>query len=460
MKTSRQFILMVVVALIVAAVVLLPRREERAAVLASEGRHAEAIALLERRLASAPGDPDTLAALGRSRAALGDLRHAVETLDAYLAERPNDVAALRSQAELLLLSGSKDRYLDIQARLVSAQPSPASVTRLTELLRLHGLEADELAALKTYASKGMLEDSQLERLGTMLAERGNRREGREWLEIADRRAPAEATAGRLLFLELLLEAKENDRAIERTRFWMKAWRSSFLCGKLILRLARSGLNAGSSELASDCADLMPNDTPGMINYLASKGRQDLAQRMLLRWGDRMSKPSGQELRSFVQASAAVGNVGAPLTKMAELVRSSAAPAVQGELAEEVANAFGKSVLTGIRPLLSTEALLTRPLFAAELSMFEGNNEMARWFLTRVEPVQLSPQRSADWLAMLHRVETEAQVVAHLTAMWSEGRLPPELLPQFADEAARQGHVRVHDRIWNSVRYQADGRASK
>jgi hypothetical protein len=105
-------------------------------------------------------------------------------------------------------------------------------------------------------------------------------------------------------------------------------------------------------------------------------------------------------------------------------------------------------------------LLTRPLFAAELSMFEGNSEMARWFLNRVDPMQLSAQRSADWLAMLHRVETDADVLAHLTTMWSAGRLPPELLPQFADEAVKQGRVRVHDRIWDSVRYQADGRTSK
>ncbi|WGD49472.1 tetratricopeptide repeat protein [Bradyrhizobium sp. CB1650] len=460
MKSSRQFILMVIVALIAAAVVLSPRREEHTAVLASEGRHEEAIALLERQSADAPGDSDALAALGRSHAALGDLPRAVEALDAYLAVRPNDVAALRSEAQLLLLSGSRDRYLDVQARLVAAQPSPASVDRLTALLRLDGRYADELSTLQTYARKGMLEGSQLERLGTILAEGGNWREGREWLELADQRAPAEASAGRLLLLELLIEAKENARAIERVRAWTKAWRSPFLCGKLILRLARSGLTAGASDLASDCAELMPDDTPGMISYLASKGRKDIAQRMLLRWGDRMSKPSGQQLRSFVQASAAAGNVGAPLTKLAQLARGGTDPVAQGVLAEEVANSFGKPALAPIRPFLSTEALLTRPLFAAELSLFEGNSELARWFLTRVDPAQLSAERAADWLAMLHRVETDAEVVTHLTTLWSEGRLPPELLPQFADEAVKQGRVRVHERIWNSIRYQPDGRSPR
>jgi Flp pilus assembly protein TadD len=460
MKTSRQFVLMVVVALGVATVVLLPRREEHAAMLASEGRHEEAIALLERQSAGAPEDPDALAALGRSRAALGDLPRAVEAFDAYLAVRPNDVAALRSEAELLLLDGSRDRYLDVQARLVAAQPSPASVSRLMELFRLHGREADELATLQTYARREMLDESQLERLGAILAERGNWREAREWLELADRRAPAEVSAGRFLLLELLIQAKENERATERARAWMKSWRSPFLCGKLILRLARSGLDAGASKLALDYVELMPDGAPEMIHYLASKGRQDLAHRMLLHWGDRMSKPGGRQLRAFVQASALVGDVGAPLTKMAQLVRSGSDLAAQGELAEELANAFGKPALAAIRPFLSNEALLTRPLFAAELSLLEGSSEMARWFLIRVEPSLLSAERSADWLAMLHRLENDAEVVTRLTTLWSEGRLPPELLPQFADEAVKQGRVRIHDRIWNSVRYQPDGRAPR
>jgi tetratricopeptide (TPR) repeat protein len=458
MKASRQFVLMVIVALVVAAALLLPRRDEHAAMLASDGQHEQAIALLESRLADAPGDPDALAALGRSHAALGDVPRAIEAFDAYLAVRPNDAAALQSQGELLLQSGARDRYLDVQARLLAAQPSPAGVSRLIELFRLHGRDADELATLQTYAGKGMLEASQLERLGTMLAGRGNWREARAWLELADQRAPVEASVGRLLLLELLIQAKENDRATERAREWMKGWRNPFLCGKLILRLARSGFDA--FELAFAYVELMPDDTPDMIHYLAARGHQGLAHRMLLRWGDRISKPGGQQLRAFVQASALVGDVGAPLTKMMQLVRSGSGLAAQGELAEEVANAFGKPALAAIRPFLSNEALLTRPLFAAELSLFEGNGEMARWFLNRVEPAQLSPERSAEWLAMLHRVETEAEVVTRLTTLWSDGRLPPELLPQFANEAVRQGRVRTHDRIWNSVRHQPGERYSK
>jgi Flp pilus assembly protein TadD len=137
MRTPHQFVVVVIISLIVAAVVMLPRRGEQAAMLAGEGRHKEAIALMERRLADAPGDPELLAALGRSYAAVGETGRAIDTLDVYLTVRPGDLTARKRQAELLLHSGSIDRYLDAMARVVAAQPSPREVTGLIEFYRLH-----------------------------------------------------------------------------------------------------------------------------------------------------------------------------------------------------------------------------------------------------------------------------------------------------------------------------------
>jgi hypothetical protein len=108
-------------------------------------------------------------------------------------------------------------------------------------------------------------------------------------------------------------------------------------------------------------------------------------------------------------------------------------------------------LAPIRPLLSNEVLLTQPLFAAELSLFEGNREMARWYLNRVKPARLSPERSASWLALLHRLETDAEVFKRLAALWNDGRLPAELVPDFADQAAKMGQAGMHDLIWRSAR---------
>jgi tetratricopeptide (TPR) repeat protein len=451
MRPAHQFIAVVVVSLVVAAIVLSLGREENSAVLAGEGQHKEAIALLERRLADAPHDPDLLAALGRSYAALGEVDRAIDAFDAYLLVRPDDLAARERQADLLLQSGMIDRYLDALARAVAAQPSPSRVTRLIELFRLHGRVDDEVATLQTYAGTAMLETAQLERLGALLAERGQWRAARDALELADRKAPPDASAGRLLLLEVLIQSNAVDEVYQRTQAWMTAWRSPFLCGKLILRMAYSGLTGAASRLAVDCTDMMPEDAFDIVGLLANKGHLDIAHQMLVRWADRTGNPTEKQIRAFVQVSARVGDVGGPLVKLMQLVRSGAEPATQGRMAEELANAFGLPALVAIRPLLSNKVLLARPLFAAELSLSEGNGEMARWFLNRIDPAQLSAERLTDWLALLHRVETDADVFQRLAVLWDRGRLPAQLAPYLADEAVKMGQVRTHDLIWSSVR---------
>src|ERR1700756_3692583 len=123
MRRAHHFIVVVLIALLVAAAVLSRGRRERAAMLASEGRHEEAIAMLRRQLAGTPHNPDLLAALGRSYAALGEVDRAIDVFDAYLQVRPEDFDARKRQAGLLLQRGLIDRYLEAQAHLVAAQPS-------------------------------------------------------------------------------------------------------------------------------------------------------------------------------------------------------------------------------------------------------------------------------------------------------------------------------------------------
>ena len=139
---------------IVAAAVLSPGREEHTAMLAGEGRHKEAIALLERRLAKAPSDPDLLAALGRSRGRARRNPWRSDAFDACLAVRPDDLRLAKREAELLLQSGLIDRYLDALARVVAAEPSPGRVTRLVELFRLYGRVEDEMATLADLCRQG------------------------------------------------------------------------------------------------------------------------------------------------------------------------------------------------------------------------------------------------------------------------------------------------------------------
>jgi tetratricopeptide (TPR) repeat protein len=451
MITARQFILVVIFSLVIAAAVLSPWREERAAMLAGEGRHREAIALLEGRLASTPNDPDLLAALGRSHAALGEVPQAIDAFDAYLVVRPHDLAAREREAELLLQSGSIDRYLDAMKRAVAEQPSPVRVTRLIELYRLHGRVEDEISTLAAYGGKGILDVPQLERLGALLAEQGDWREARRWLELEDQTAPSDASSGRLLLLEVLIQLDDLDQINQRAQAWMAAWKSPFLSGKIILRLAQSGRVGAASKLALEYTDMMPDEGLGMVGFLVEKGRQGIARQMLIRWAGRANTTAGPDLHAFVQASFLVGDVGAPLGKFMRLAHSGSDTAAEGQLAEELVNAFGSPVLAAIRPLLTSEVLSTRPLFAAELSEADGNREMARWYLNRVDPAQLPPERLTAWMGLAHRIEMDAEVFRQLATLTNDKRLPADVAPLLADEAAKLGQGATHDLIWNSIR---------
>src|SRR4051812_38483546 len=363
MRRTYHFVVIVLVSLLVAAAVLAPGRQERAAMLASEGRYEEAIALLQRQLAGSPHNPDLLAALARSYAALGEVDRAIGAFDAYLRVRPEDLDARNRQAKLLLQSGLMDRYLETEAYLVAANPTADRIARLLELLRLQGRTNEETAMAEAYARKDMLDSLQLERLGAILAQRGDWPEAQRWLEVADRKAPPGASAGRLLLLEALLRSNEIDRISERTQAWMMAWRSTYLAGRLILRLRQAGLSELAYGLALKHMDLKPDDTFDMIGLLAGKGYLDLARHILVAWAERTTQLTGAQLHVFVQGSAWLGDFSGPLTMLLQAVGDGSDAAAQGRLAEELANGFGRPALAAIRPLLSNEALLTQPLFA-------------------------------------------------------------------------------------------------
>jgi hypothetical protein len=125
--------------------------------------------------------------------------------------------------------------------------------------------------------------------------------------------------------------------------------------------------------------------------------------------------------------------------------------VQARLAEEIAKAYGFAALGPLRPLLSVPVLLSKPLFAAELAIFEGNMHLARWFLTKQNPLELSSQERLAWLQLLRKVETRRAVLDWLARLWTERRLPPEFVRPLLDEAQQLGQVQLHNAIWASLR---------
>ncbi|MGJ4930453.1 tetratricopeptide repeat protein [Bradyrhizobium sp. HKCCYLS2038] len=450
MTTPSRFVIVLVLLLGLMSAAAFQRQPEQISTLAADGRYQTAIRLLNRQLAERPHDASLLAALARSHAALGEYDRAISLYDQYLAARPDDLVALQKQYTLLIETGLVDRYFAVLAHAVEIQPSPDKLARLIALYRLHGRTADELTILTTYAKRGLLQTDQLERLGALLASESDWRGAQQWLAAAESMSAPSSSTGRLLLLEVLLQNGERDRALRYARQWMIAWRDPFLSGKLILRMAKAGLTGAATELASEWENLMPATTFDLAGLFISRGHSELARVMLARWADRVEHPSPTQLHAFVLVSARLDASSIVVKTFLRLLHHRADRAALARLAEDAADTFGTQAMSAIRPFVSTEMLLARPLFAARLSLSEGNRETARWFLNRCDPNGLTPEEREKWLGLLQQIDTPADAVDRLVSLWQARRLPIDLAPELAKQALVLGRPDLHDAVWRSL----------
>lgn len=438
------------VAVLIGGSLLVPRGEEHVTMLARDGLYDTASRELSALRNSGDRRPHILMQTHLLHERRGDRAGSLQALEAYIAVRTDDIAAREKRAEHLLQAGQLERYLEALSELVAVNPSSDRIHQLLALYRLHGRFDDELALLKVHAEGKYLRHAHFERLGAVLAERGDWAAAQRWLHKADQSAPSHESSGRLLLFDVLLEMGRSADAFQRARIWIPEWRSAYLSAKLILRIAQAGFGEQASALARLCSDAMPRATFDIAGVLTKRGHGTISQHMLAHWAHSQFNPSGDQLRSYVHASIQAGDARGPFLKLGHLVRGGAEPVMQARLAEELAHAYGFAAIAPLRSLLSTSALLSRPLFAAELAVFEGNLHLARWFVTTVNPTELSPEERHAWLMLLRKVETRRAVFERLARLWTDKRLPPEFFRILMDEARQMGQTQFHDAVWASM----------
>src|SRR5689334_15709395 len=130
MTTPARFILLVIGLVIAAGVFMMPRRDEWLAVMQDEDQQSQVIALVEDRLSRGEDDPDLLATLGRSYAAIGNNPRAIERLEAYTQRRPRDAQAFAFLADLYGRIGDKPRQVALLERHIAITPTPSRVAEL------------------------------------------------------------------------------------------------------------------------------------------------------------------------------------------------------------------------------------------------------------------------------------------------------------------------------------------
>ena len=132
-------------------------------------------------------------------------------------------------------------------------------------------------------------------------------------------------------------------------------------GKVILRVAQSGLALTASRVALKYTVVMSDDTFEMVGLLGRKGNQRLARQMLARWAGLATAADETQLRTFVEEAAEAGDRRGTGKFLRAVARSGADVSMEGQLAEQLVDVFGMPALAAIRPFLSSEVLIRRPL---------------------------------------------------------------------------------------------------
>ena len=429
---------------------LVPRQDEYVTMLARDGHYQQALDMLFSMHEVGDRRPETLMQELVLRVKLGDIAAGLVAAEAFLAIRPGDQGAQQILADLLLSSGRLDEHMRVIDRMVRSKPGAQRLSHLLALYRHHGRYDAELALLQTFAGSPHLKLSDYERLGALLSARGDWQGAARWLQLVEREAPSGESSVRLRLLHVMLEGQRVGEAQRLAEVWLTRSRDPHLAGQLIIRLAQAGAERAAVAIARLCAERMPEATFQVAGVLTQNSHAAIARELLARWVDSAAEPSAQDARSYIHASLAAGERRKPLQKLLQLINARARPEVQAGFAEEIAYGYGPETLAQLVRLLPREALLARPLLAAQIMRSGGNRQLAEWYLDRVDPSRLASHQQTIWLSLLRELKTPPLVLERLIALRKNGRMPPGLADFLADEATAEGISELHDAVWARV----------
>jgi tetratricopeptide (TPR) repeat protein len=440
MTTPARFILLVIGLVIAAGVFMMPRRDEWLAVMQDEDQQSQVIALVEDRLSRGEDDPDLLATLGRSYAAIGNNPRAIERLEAYTQRRPRDAQAFAFLADLYGRIGDKPRQVALLERHIAITPTPSRVAELAELYDKDRQTAKELALLSRYEAEVGGESGMALRLAELLEARGDRSRAIQVLLRAEAaplsKQPSQDGRERLALARMLVEAGRSQEAVRLGMQWIRQWNSAWLANRLLNAVLPRAPVADASALAEAVALAHPEIRFFLAHNLAEGGARPVARHVLATWIVAVRDPSPDEIAAFVSACRDFGAPELLWQAFGKALEKPASGTTLIRLSEAIAGEFGIGALAPFWSHLPAAALERQSLLAARLAFHEGNVAAARWLLWQFD---LEGATSADrqmWFDLLVAVAQPAEAMDLLTARMGGRALPAELLPRLASLAGQ------------------------
>ncbi len=209
-----------------AAVAMVPGEREQWTMLVRDGHNEEALKILRAHYESGGRDADAVMHLYRLYMAFAEIEPATRVLEDFVAHHPGNAEALAMLAT---------HYGDIQAtdarvaaleRLFKLSPNSDTAHDLLAHYRLAGAFGPEEKLLRTLLAKEMISANDAERLGLMLAARGDLYGAREALLRFDEIANPERSLGRFVLFDVMVATGDQSAALEKAASWIGYFRKA------------------------------------------------------------------------------------------------------------------------------------------------------------------------------------------------------------------------------------------
>ncbi len=216
------------VAALATGVAIVPGEREQWTMLVRDGRNEEALKTLEARYQAGRHEIDALVHLHKLYMSFADIARATRVMQTLVADHPGNPEAIALLARHYGDIQDKGNEVATLERLFELSPSLPVAGDLLAYYRLEGAFDREENLLRTLLSQDLITANDAERLGLILAARGDLFGAREALMRFDEIANPERSIGRFVLFEVLVATGDKTTALAKAASWIGYFRKASL----------------------------------------------------------------------------------------------------------------------------------------------------------------------------------------------------------------------------------------
>jgi tetratricopeptide (TPR) repeat protein len=423
----------------------LPGQEERVTMLLRDGRKSDALQALAALHQAGDRRPEIILQLASLVDEAGRTAQSIAYYTLYVSMRPHESTAFKRLAALHLHNGNTRASLALQERALKLAPTVEGAEALISQYQLHSRTRDEERLLKELLHTPYIPAGGLQRLGTLAANRGDLDTAITALESFDHRGDPADKPPRMLLFQLLIDRARYGEALESALRWSAAWKSETSAIEFAVGFARAGQPNLVRDFVAEAAASIRDFELSAANALTRWGHVAIAQGLLRTWITKPVVRTPKQVTFYIATASQAGNAARPFSVLCMLAQIPGHEMQAAMLAEGLADTYGAQSLTALRSLLSPRILSRRPIFAAQLSLAEGNATLARHYLRLADLRRASPDERRRWLAVAPQVDADGAYYA-LVLAWARANLQADFRLTLIKMAQSRGDWQVHNAV--------------